>query len=299
MNKKRIQLILYPILAGSISEKQIEKLKEFYKTLSDETVTDLVQNRISPEEVKTFSSDYSVKVKDNILSRSKEIAAADPENQVGEEAFAEFAGLLGIIEKPAAQKDKEPEQIETPVEENENQPVPDQKEPDITDVEAEYRKVLINFSTITSVIAFLPLPVVDLFLIAPIQTAMVAKIVKLYDYDIEPKKLQKALLGALGSAIAIKCLASLAGFLLPLAWIIHASITFAGTYALGILAKEYAEADGDLSKENIKKIWKAALQDGKEEFKKLKEYIVKNKDPLIEKCKQMIKNIKEKQDGKK
>lgn len=315
MNKQRIELILYPILSDSITDKQKEGIKHFYKKLSHSALEEFLANRLTREEAEKAGAAFSDKIKQNIYERSREIAAFDRISQKQEEALKDFAILLGIEEKETKIKTedskKEPEtKPEETVESNKTAPIketpqeikdnPPEAGQTISEKDAEYRKILINFASITSVIAFFPLPVFDLLLIIPIQTAMVAKIIKLYDFDIEADKLRRALLGTLGGALAIKTIASIAGFFLPLAWVIHASITFAGTYALGILAKEYAAADGDISEESLKEIWKAALADGKEEFKTAKEYILKNKDHLIKKFNEIKKNVKEKQqDGRK
>ena len=68
-------------------------------------------------------------------------------------------------------------------------------------------------------------------------------------------------------------------------------IAFSGTYAIAIIAQKYIENKGDLSEESVKRIYKEAFEEGKTQFKLLKNYIAKEKDNLLA---ELMKFLKEK-----
>ena len=71
-------------------------------------------------------------------------------------------------------------------------------------------------------------------------------------------------------------------------WFVAGGIAFAGTYAIAIIAQKYIEHKGDLSEESIKSIYNEAFEEGKKQFKLLKNDIAKEKDYLLGELKEFM-----------
>ena len=105
-----------------------------------------------------------------------------------------------------------------------------------------------------------------------------------------PKELLKMTSGTVG--LGYTCLVVARGLLafVPVGgWFVAGGIAFAGTYAIAIIAQKYIENKGDLSEESIKRIYKEAFEEGKKQFKLLKNDIAKEKDNLLEDLKKFLK----------
>ncbi|HOV15605.1 MAG TPA: hypothetical protein PK771_15060, partial [Spirochaetota bacterium] len=148
----------------------------------------------------------------------------------------------------------------------------------------EYRRTLTNYSIIASAVGFIPfIPVSDFFILAPLQIGMIAKISNIYNYKIDAENLLKMIAGTLGAGFVFRSITQIINRFIPvIGWAINASIGFAGTYAIGIIAKRYIELNGDLAGENIKVLWDRSFEEGKSEFLKLKDFILEKKDEVLE-----------------
>jgi ferritin-like protein len=71
-------------------------------------------------------------------------------------------------------------------------------------------------------------------------------------------------------------------------WFVAGGMAFAGTYAIAIIAQKYIENQGNLSEESIRRIYKEAFEEGKKQFKLLKNDIAKQKDNLLNELKKFI-----------
>ena len=274
MEKDTISMVLYPILVDGISFKQKEAIKKIFHNFPEEELQKLFRERISLEDVHEISKKLTDAEKIAVFKEAKEIAEIDYITRNQFEEFAEFGNILGISREDCGF---------------------DINIYDKNDIlEYEYKRTLTNFSLISASVAFLPIPLADFFAITPLQVAMVSKIASLLNFELNSAKFLKMIAGTIGSGFIFRTSSKLLGHFLPFRWLLKAGIAYAGTYAIGILAKSYIEVDGDLSEEAMKEIWKNALEEGKEEAGHIKDILLANKDVLIKRAKEYIHMTKNK-----
>jgi uncharacterized protein (DUF697 family) len=267
-----ISLILYPILIDGISKAQKEMIPVVFDEINTEKVDEIIKIKLTDNEL----SDIAKKTPENNrlkyfqISKSFADLSSITINQIF--AFAQLGLLLKINEKDTGFTiniyDKD------------------------TVIDFEYHRTLINFSLVGSVIGFIPfLPVADFIILAPMQFGMVTKIANLYKYKIDSEQFVKMILGTLGTGFVFKSTARIINRFVPIfGWFVNATVAFAGTYAIGIIAKSYIEANGNLSKESIRDIWLKSYTEGKKEFSKFKDYIFEKKDELLNEFKKYKNN---------
>ena len=263
MDKGIISLILYPVLGGFLSFSQKRFIKEKFEITEDEEFSTIVNNIPSEEELDNISKGLSKEEKKKYFLLSKEIAELDMITKSQIEKFIILAKILKLSSE------------DTGFDFN----LFDEEE--VRNKELEI--ILNNFSLISGAIGFIPfVPISDIFILTPIQIGMITSIFKLYDFEFDVKEFLKTTGTTIGLGIVFRTASKLICNYVPyLGWLINASIAFSGTYALGLVAKSYAKEKGNISPESLKNIWENSYEDGKKEFGKLKDLILKNKDYLV------------------
>jgi len=276
MSEKFLALVLYPALADGITTSEQEALKGIIEGMAGvepAQVIDAISQRLSAAEMSWLARQVPNDQKYHYYSLAKEIAAIDGLSQPEKIALQELSTALKIA------CDREIFDIpEHDVDVN------------FKDDEKNFYGMAKKFSMIAGAIGFLPTPFIsDFTLIAPLQIYMVEKIAKLYDYPVNGKELIKMMSGTIG--LGYTCLLVARGLLafVPVGgWFVAGGIAFAGTYAIAIIAQKYIEQKGDLSEESIKRIYKEAFEEGKKQFKLLKNDIAKEKDNLLGELKKFL-----------
>lgn len=277
MSEKFLGLVLYPALADGLSKGEQEALKgivEGMEGVESAQVIDAISQRISAPEMSRLASMVPNDQKYHYYSQAKQIAAVGGLSQPEKIALQELATALKIA------CDREVFDIpEYDVDVN------------LKNDEQNFYGIAKKFSMIAGAIGFLPTPFIsDFTLISPLQLYMVDKIANLYNYPLNPKELLKMTSGTVGLGYA--CLVVARGLLafVPVGgWFVAGGIAFSGTFAIAIIAQKYIENKGDLSEESVKRIYKEAFEEGKKQFKLLKNDIAKEKDNLLGELKKFLK----------
>jgi uncharacterized protein (DUF697 family) len=276
MSEKYLSLVLYPALADGLSKGEQEALKgivEGMEGVEPAQVIDAISQRISASEMSRLAGMVPDDQKYHYYALAKQIATVDPLTQAEKIALQE----LSIALKIACDR----EVFDIPQQEG---------DVNLKEDEQNFFNIAKKFSMIAGAIGFLPTPFIsDFTLISPLQIYMVNKIAKLYDYPLNPKELLKMVSGTVG--LGYTCLLVARGLLafVPVGgWFVAGGIAFAGTYAIAIIAQKYIEHKGDLSEESIKHIYKEAFEEGKKQFKLLKNDIAREKNNLLGELKKFM-----------
>ncbi len=276
MNTRMINIALYPAKADEMSSRQRHFAEEYLRTnfqLDDDAIEQIFNDIVDIDAI-DIPQNMSYKDRLKLYKAAFDIVECDAINFNHLQALSKIASKLNI------KKD------DTFFDFN----IFDQSEI----VEHEYKKSLLNFSMIAGVVGFIPLPISDVIILTPIQIGMVSKIANLYGFKMDASEFVKIILGTVGAGVIMKLGAKILNSLIPfIGWAVNGSVAFAGTYALGIITKRYAEAQGNLSQDSITRIWEESFEEGKVEFGKLKEFILSKKDELIKE----FQNLKNKQEN--
>jgi uncharacterized protein (DUF697 family) len=276
MGDKFLALILYPALADGLSKDEREALKkiiEGMEGIEPAQVIDALSQRITYSEMVEYANQVADEYKQYYYTLAKQIASVNGLTIPEKTALNELAGALKVPYESGEFEIPEPE-----------------FKPDLGVDEKDFISIARKFSMIAGAIGFLPTPFIsDFALISPLQMYMVEKIAKLYDYPLSGKELIKMVSGTMGLGYTCAVVArGLLAFVPIGGWFVAGGIAFAGTYAIAIIAQKYIEQKGDLSKESIKVIYNEAYEDGKKQFKLLKNDIVEQKDKLLEELKKFL-----------
>ncbi len=275
MNNKLLYFTVYPAKQDGMTSKQrkfaFDYLKEHFG-IDDQLIDTIVKDNIDINTI-DFPQNTSYKDKLSIYTAALKIIDSESISYNQLIALSEVATILKI--KPE----------DTGLDFNIY---------DSTEIlEKEYKKTLINFSMIAGVIGLIPTPIPDIFILTPIQIGMVTKLSSMFKYKLDAIEFIKLMTGTIGAGVILKFTSKILNSFIPfIGWAINGSIAFSGTYAMGILARKYAEAEGELSEETISRIWEESYKEGKEEFFKLKDFILSKKDDLIREFNE-IKNKKQ------
>jgi uncharacterized protein (DUF697 family) len=269
MTDKFLALILYPALADGLSRDEQEELKkvvEGMEGIEPARMIDALSQRITYSEMLEYANQVPDEYRQYYYSLAKQIALVDGLTTSEKTALKELAEALKIP--------YESEPFEIPV---------DKFEPELRADEKDFISIARKFSMIAGAIGFLPTPFIsDFMIIAPLQVYMVNKIAILYNYPLSGKELIKMVSGTIGLGYTCAVVArGLLAFVPIGGWFLAGGIAFAGTYAIAIIAQKYIEHKGDLSKESIKNIYNEAYEEGKKQFKLMKNDIAKEKDNLL------------------
>jgi len=269
MTDKVKQLVLYPLLTGIISEKQKSYIAEIFNINEDELIN-LLNEKISIEEINSIANEMTKEQKIECFNLAKKILEVEKISMSQLIALAELGKILNIKED------------ETGFDFN----IYNLDEV----IEFEFNKTLINFSMVAGAIGFIPfIPFSDYFLLTPLQIAMITKIFNLYKFDMEPSDFLKIIGATAGIGLLLKGVSKIITNVIPFfGWVINASVAFAGTYSIGIVARRYALAKGEMDPDTLKNIWEQSFEDGKKEFEKLKKFIFEQKESLFKEFKKYI-----------
>ncbi|HOJ64775.1 MAG TPA: hypothetical protein PLE45_10185 [Spirochaetota bacterium] len=266
MTDKVKQLVLYPLLTGIISEKQKSYIAEIFN-INEEELINLLNEKISIEEINSIANEMTKEQKIECFNLAKKILEVEKISMSQLMALAELGKILNIKED------------ETGFDFN----IYNLDEV----IEFEFNKTLINFSMVAGAIGFIPfIPFSDYFLLTPLQIAMITKIFNLYKFDMEPSDFLKIIGATAGIGLLLKGVSKIITNVIPFfGWVINASVAFAGTYSIGIVARRYALAKGEMDPDTLKNIWEQSFEDGKKEFEKLKKFIFEQKESLFKEFK--------------
>jgi uncharacterized protein (DUF697 family) len=262
-NKDVLSLVLYPLKTGNLSEEQKTLLADFFGEINEDDLVEMYHFSITTDKLKEIAASLDKNDRQAYYDISKSILEKRGLFFDNLEALAEL-GMALRIEKENTGFDFN---------------IYDANELK----EYEYRKTLNNFSIVAAAVGFIPfIPVADFFILTPIQIGMVSKISNLYGFKVEPREFIKMISGTVGMGLVFKFTSSIINRLIPfVGWIVNATVAFAGTYAIGIIARHYIESNGELTKESVREIWNKSYEDGKTEFRKFKKYIFLKKDDLL------------------
>ncbi len=124
-----------------------------------------------------------------------------------------------------------------------------------------------TFSLWCAGLVLFPMPFVDLVFLAPIQSAMVISISKIYGVKESPEKILAILAGACGASVFGQFTTLfLAGWLPIIGKLLSAPFVFGWSYGLGEVAIRYFESKGTASKDELKQIFKKASKEASSHF---------------------------------
>jgi hypothetical protein len=159
-----------------------------------------------------------------------------------------------------------------------------------------FQVAVVKYAILVSVLEMMPVnSIVSCFASSSLQATLAAKIAKIYDFKLDGKNFMKLICASTGMSLLFKGIGKGVSKLLPFRFVWKASSAFAAAYAVGIAAKAYAIANGEINADNLREIWENALEDGKNVFKQFQSYVYKNKKRLINELKKrkIVKEIEE------
>lgn len=262
MTDKVKKIILYPVLVDVISEKQKSYISEIFDATGDD-LSQLLNEKMSIEQIGLIAKDLDKNKRLECFQLSKKILELEKISMSQLIALAELGEILEIENKDTGFDFNIYNKEEI--------------------INFEFNKTLTNFSMVSGAIGFIPfIPFSDYFILTPLQIAMITKIFNLYKFEMDPKDFLKVIGATLGIGLLLKGISKIITNFIPfLGWVVNASIAFSGTYAIGIVARRYALAKGELDTDSLKNIWEKSFEDGKKEFEKLKKFIFEQKDNLF------------------
>jgi uncharacterized protein (DUF697 family) len=269
MAEKFLGLVLYPALADGLTKSEQEALKQVIEGMEGvdpAQIIDGMSKRVSASGMSELAIQVPDDQKYHYYALAKQIAAVNGLTTAEKIALQELSSALKITYDPGVFD------------------IPEHDfEVHLREEEQNFFDIAKRFSMIAGAVGFLPTPFIsDFTILSSLQLYMVNKIAKVYDYPLNSKELLKMVSGTVG--LGYTCLMVARGILafIPVGgWFVAGGIAFAGTYAIAIIAQKYIENKGDLSEESIKKIYKEAFEEGKKQFKLLKNDIAKEKDVLL------------------
>ncbi len=276
MSKEMLSLILYPLQSLNLNDEEKVKiknvLKKEFKNMKNDEFEETLKNKLSVTGMKKIAAEVTDENRLKYFDISRTLVELIEFSKPQLERLSEVGKALKI--------NKEDTGLEFDLYNLDK----------INDF--EFKKSIKKFSIVAAAIGFIPfVPISDFTILSVLHVGMISKIANIYGFKIEPKQFLKMIAGTLGAGIIFKITSKVLCTLLPfVGWIINASVAFAGTYAVGILAKSYIDENGELTKETIRSIWRKSYEEGKEEFWKLKEYIFEKKEELLKEIEKYRKN---------
>lgn len=263
MTIMQIRVCLYVYQDVTFKTRQIDFIKDLGNNISDERWNELLSEKLSDEECSEIIEKIGEDKRVETYRKAKEIGEIDYISYKSLIKLSYIASLLNILVSDTGFSFDlyNPEEI----------------------LEYEFHRTLINFSSISAAVAFIPfLPISDIFVNTPLQVAMINKIFDMYGFEVNAMEVIKMISGTLGGNIISKIVSKILSSFIPFRWVINASVAFATTYATGVIARSYQEMDGNLSKEKLEQLWIKSYETGKKEFDTFKGYIFNNKGRLID-----------------
>lgn len=282
MQKEILSLILYPVSSLNINKdnsyKIYDLLKNEFEDIQEEEVFSAIKTQIKFEDIEKSIGDVNPEEKVKFFGIAKEIVETI---ELSKKTLMRLANIGRFLEINSAKTDFEFDLY------------------DVEDInQFEFKNALRKFSCVTAAISFIPfMPVAGFALITSIQVGLLSKIANIYNYRLNPQEFLKLVGSSIGTGIVCKITSVLTrlvvGFIPLAGWAANALIAYAGTYAIGILAKSYIKSNGELTKESIKNIWDKSYQEGKEDFMDFKEYFFKKKDEFLKEVEKYKKKVEQ------
>lgn len=148
--------------------------------------------------------------------------------------------------------------------------------------EYECQRIFVNYAIMASVVELFPFSgILSYSFTTPLQVMMVNRVAKLYDFDLDARRLITMATGTAGVNLFSKLFSWGITRFLPFKWFFRTSVEFASTYSIGLLAKAYIAADGKMEADVLYAMFENGLEEGKIIFRQFKEYILVNKDKLV------------------
>ena len=266
-----IKIVLFPA-GDNLSFKQKEFILKKFNNISLTEIEECIKNSMTETEISEHCKEIESKEKcKDLFDSAKTICEIKDINIAQLDRLAILAEALDIEESDTgfdfALSDK------------------DQRNDYI------FQLLLIRYAIMSTVVEIMPLNcVVSCFASSSLQTMLATKIAKLYDFELDVKHFMKIASGTTGMSLLFKGIGSGISKLLPFKLIWRTSSAFASSYAIGIAAKAYIGAEGNINADNLKGIWESALEEGKDVFKQFKSYIFRNKKYLINDLKKSLTN---------
>lgn len=130
------------------------------------------------------------------------------------------------------------------------------------------REIARNFSLWAAGIVLFPIPFSDLVLLMPIQTAMVIYIGKAYGVKDPPEKMLAHIAAACGASVFGQITTLFVTNLIPfIGKMVSAPFVYGWTYGLGEVAMRYFESQGEVSKDEMKSIFKQVSREATRSFR--------------------------------
>lgn len=271
-----IKIVLFPA-GDNLSFKQKEFILKKFNNISLAEIEECIKKPITETEISEYCKEIESKEKcKDLFETAKTICEIKDINIAQLDRLAILAEALDIEESDTgfdfALSDK------------------DQRNDYI------FQLLLIRYAIMSTVVEIMPLNcVVSCFASSSLQTMLATKIAKLYDFELDVKHFMKIASGTTGMSLLFKGIGSGISKLLPFKLIWRTSSAFASSYAIGIAAKAYIGAEGNINADNLKGIWESALEEGKDVFKQFKSYIFRNRKNLMNDLKKSLANSETKE----
>ncbi|HBD94247.1 MAG: hypothetical protein A2015_02790 [Spirochaetes bacterium GWF1_31_7] len=263
MKTDNIEIVLYPVTEEKLSRKQRDYILRIIENVTLNEIDSYIKNRPSFDTILSLCEQTNEQERNEIFNLAKQLCDSEYITYKQLNTLSDIGNALNI------------DSSETGL--NFDLFSDDER------MKYEYNRLLINYSIITSAISFVPFSFFkDILFTTPLQILMVNNISTLYSFDLDGVKFVKLLGGAAGLNVISRLLSNVLSLVLPFRWIVRASISFASTYAVGVLTKAYIDSNGEMGEDNLREMFENAYNEGKAIFDEFKDYILKNKDKIVE-----------------
>lgn len=270
MLTEKESIVLFPVTEEKLSRKQKDNILRIMNSVSLPDIESYTENRPDFDDIKKLCSQIPENERFDVYSLAKKVCDG------------EYISYKQLIALALIGEELEVDSSQTGF--SINLYSDDERK------KYEYDRLLINYSVITSAISFVPFSFFkDILFTTPLQILMVNNIGRLYDFDLDGAKFLKVAGGAAGLNLVSRLLSNMLSMVLPFRWVVRASLSFASTYAVGIIAKAYIDSNGEMGEDNLRELFENAFNEGKAIFEQFKDYILKNKDRIVSEFKETFK----------
>lgn len=159
-----------------------------------------------------------------------------------------------------------------------------QQQVDVALKEKRIRSLIYSKATICAAVAAVPIPIADIFVISPIQVALVSAISCIYGIRISSRQAVE-LMATLGAGVGLRQVARQFIKLIPgYGSVIASGVAFSGTVALGEAANAWFKSRMDASQESLRELIDESVEQAKEKYAEFKEE--------VEGCEERLKALK-------
>ena len=148
-----------------------------------------------------------------------------------------------------------------------------QQRADLALKERRIRKLIYSKATLCGIVAAVPIPIADIFVLTPIQIAMVTAIGYFHGVDVTKKRAVE-FIAVVAGGVSLREAARQVVKLIP-GWgsLVSAAIAAAGTVALGEAANAWFKSQMKMAPDELREIFKKAAAHAKEEYQSKKQDI--------------------------